>query len=307
MIVDLLDIIEGLERTTNEEEFYYNPENGEIISQIDLPNYDGDEECIPLPTKREIDDYGIMQSFVAEQPEGKAKEWLSNAIHGRGAFRMFRATAERFGLIQDWYQYRDRMYRATAIEWCEYYGIEYTSSLTDIYDDDEETDEEEYIPPVKTERTPLRIVNITKDNISSIVYMADACRCERNKLTDNETVSDLEEAENDLRRILKEGSMIMAVSDQGRFIGYAVLCDNELCEIYVRPENRKQGVGKMLMKEAEKAAGVLEMRVEPNNDGMLYFLQKQGYNLLTELTVTKGNGEKEQCYSFGEHSFKGGK
>ena len=64
------------------------------------------ERFYPFPTKYEIHEYGIMESFVEELPSGKARDELAGAIRGRGAFRgvqkwdlIFRyRTAQRIGI-----------------------------------------------------------------------------------------------------------------------------------------------------------------------------------------------------------------
>ena len=48
------------------------------------------ERFYPFPTKYEIHEYGIMESFVEELPSGKARDELAGAIRGRGAFRRFK-------------------------------------------------------------------------------------------------------------------------------------------------------------------------------------------------------------------------
>ena len=48
------------------------------------------ERFYPFPTKYEIHEYGIMESFVEELPSGKARDELAGAIRGWGAFRRFK-------------------------------------------------------------------------------------------------------------------------------------------------------------------------------------------------------------------------
>ena len=50
---------------------------------------------------------------------------LERALHGRGAFRMFKDTVHRLGLQDAWYAFRDRALREIAIDWCEANGIEW--------------------------------------------------------------------------------------------------------------------------------------------------------------------------------------
>ena len=41
------------------------------------------------------------------------------AIHGAGAFRMFKSVIRRRGMEKDWHSFRDRALEQIAREWCE--------------------------------------------------------------------------------------------------------------------------------------------------------------------------------------------
>jgi hypothetical protein len=66
-----------------------------------------------------------MKSFCLSVKNTGHREELLDAIHGRGAFRHFRSTAERLGLVDDWYKYREAAFGRIATEWLEAAGIPY--------------------------------------------------------------------------------------------------------------------------------------------------------------------------------------
>lgn len=77
-----------------------------------------------LPTSFEIDDYSIMEDFIAGLPP-RPQEILENAIRGKGAFRRFKDSVRRIGLEQAWYDFQEDSYKRQAIRWCDEEGIEY--------------------------------------------------------------------------------------------------------------------------------------------------------------------------------------
>lgn len=88
-------------------------EREEIIKRIE-----GEDGWAALPDSFDIHEWDIMRRFSAEQEE-PTRSQLMDAIHGKGAFRMFRSAAERLGLLQDWYDYRDAYLENMAREWLE--------------------------------------------------------------------------------------------------------------------------------------------------------------------------------------------
>ena len=83
------------------------------------------EDYLALPSKFDIDNYGIMRSFCSSVGDKGLAEELHSAIRGRGTFRRFRDTVQRHGMLDDWNRFRDKALRDVAIEWCEGNGIGY--------------------------------------------------------------------------------------------------------------------------------------------------------------------------------------
>lgn len=134
MKVKLEDIIDAIETTDRYTEAFIDRETGEFVyisdmamtrSEIEEASDRLDEHGFyRLPTSFEINDYGIMEDFIAGLPP-HPQEILENAIRGKGAFRRFKDSVRRIGLEQAWYDFQEDTYKRQAIRWCEEEGIEY--------------------------------------------------------------------------------------------------------------------------------------------------------------------------------------
>lgn len=87
------------------------------------------ERFIQFPTRYEIHEYSIMDSFVDYLPPGKIKSELSSAIRGKGAFRRFKQTIRFHGIEQLWYDYQANAYRELAERWCNENNIQFERSV----------------------------------------------------------------------------------------------------------------------------------------------------------------------------------
>ncbi|MCI0429256.1 MAG: UPF0158 family protein [Rhodospirillales bacterium] len=82
-------------------------------------------EWLALPSKFDIHEYSIMKQFCLDLPDGEQREALLDAIHGSGAFRRFKGLVHRYGIQQQWYDYRDREIEAVVANWLDAQGIAY--------------------------------------------------------------------------------------------------------------------------------------------------------------------------------------
>ena len=140
-MINLDIIVEALEMTDNETEFFFDREKNDtvMLSQYsddyqqvsDMIDEDEDDRFIRLPTQREINEYGMMEEFVSSVQNDSQKAALENAISGRGAFRRFKDTVIRFGIEKNWYAFRDKEYLRVAREWCEKNDVEYEPADAD--------------------------------------------------------------------------------------------------------------------------------------------------------------------------------
>ena len=123
-------VIEAVEGADENCQFFANVKTGEVDCCIDPMfsgfQYDDDafegEEWLALPDRFERDDWGAMRDF-AYALGGSVGEDLLDDIHGRGAFRAFRFTVERRGLLGSWYAFKDERLRHLAEEWLDEQGL----------------------------------------------------------------------------------------------------------------------------------------------------------------------------------------
>ena len=60
-----------------------------------------------------------MERFIGTVEDAEAVEQLWRAIKGKGAFRYFKDTASRLGLLEDWYRYRADAMKEFVMDWAE--------------------------------------------------------------------------------------------------------------------------------------------------------------------------------------------
>ena len=323
MKIKLSRLVEAIYMLSDDAGGYYSPSKEDLVypyidgySEEESEEMMAEEGLIPLPDKYDRDDYGNMKRFIAEKTSGEAKEWLTNAIRGRGAFRMFRATVERFGLLEEWYDYQEKCYLGLALEWCSEHGIEYDDSdynySNAAKDEEEEEDPEDtsdfvHFTPVKEEKadiTPVTkveekpekkrditytLTQLRKDTVNRAVYMAADFADMMNHTKDQ----DIERAEERLSALVENGGILVCMEDHGRGIGYACAekKDDGYCitEAYVREEYRKKGIGEDLVKSLEEIADQKTgAKLYLGNTKAAAFASKMGYGKVTAVELGKG-------------------
>ncbi len=150
MIVDIRKIADELEMQSDDYLSFLNLDTGEVetvskelLSEIEESEEEYDKEheddeewklgvsivttdrWVRLPTKRDVHDWEIMESFAESLEPGKARGDLERAVHGSGAFRNFRAALDRHKLKERWYAFRTAALRDIAIEWCEEHKLQW--------------------------------------------------------------------------------------------------------------------------------------------------------------------------------------
>jgi hypothetical protein len=151
--VKLKDIIEGLDFQSDECFSYLNTTTGEVVSVTteelraaeedepleDFPDWQHDairiardivetDHYLPLPDRFEIHEYSIMECFCLSVDDEDMRDDLCDAIRGRGAFRRFKDRMQLYGMVEEWYRYRDAALREIAVAWCDEHGIPYTET-----------------------------------------------------------------------------------------------------------------------------------------------------------------------------------
>ena len=84
------------------------------------------DRFLPLPKKKQIHTFAIMEEYVATSPRLKPKERekLRAALDGAGPFKRFREEVKRQKLEDDWLRYRDARFEQMARDWCAEHGID---------------------------------------------------------------------------------------------------------------------------------------------------------------------------------------
>ena len=286
-----MDVIDAIDTINEDETYFYSIQDEEIVYVLE--DDEDDEFFIPLPTKEEVNDYQIMVNFTETIEDDKKQDWFENAIRGKGAFRRFRATLERFGMETQWYDYLEASHRELAIEWCEQHGIVYDTSVRseEVDDDWDEEDVVKEKEPIKQIQIPLRFVRIDDDNYMSALSLCDTYLQELDQYEGVASSSDYDRAQDYLEEALEEKDMYV-LSDHGRFIAMAI-CRMDgsittITDLCVVKDKRRSGVARKLISEIQKEeVQPLQFEVPTNNPIMHAFLQAIGYAKILHTTYTK--------------------
>jgi hypothetical protein len=90
---------------------------------------DSGKRFVDAPDKFDFHEYRQMERFIGTVEDAEAAEQLWRAIKGKGAFRYFKDTASRLGLLEAWYQYRDNAMKKYVVEWADAHGVPYADDL----------------------------------------------------------------------------------------------------------------------------------------------------------------------------------
>ena len=84
---------------------------------------DSGARFVRAPTKFDFDEYRQMERFIGTVENSEAAERLWRAIKGKGAFRRFKDTAERLGLLKQWFAHRDEALKRYVRGWAEAHHV----------------------------------------------------------------------------------------------------------------------------------------------------------------------------------------
>ena len=144
--VKLSDLTDDLEISCEETSSYVDLQTGEVVAVWDSSlreAEEGDEKAgeglpdwrkkefetaraivasfgdrfIPAPTMYDFHEYRHMERFIGTVEDDEAVEQLHRAIKGRGAFRHFKNTASRLGLLERWFAYREAALKDFVRDW----------------------------------------------------------------------------------------------------------------------------------------------------------------------------------------------
>ncbi len=83
----------------------------------------GDQRYLALPDKFDFHEYRHLERFISKVTDARISEQLWRAIKGKGAFRHFKDAADRLGLLDDWFAYRDAAVKRFMLDWAEVNGV----------------------------------------------------------------------------------------------------------------------------------------------------------------------------------------
>ena len=148
-VISLREVVEAIETLSDDCVSYLDPDSGEIItvteeerrlaedeSLDDVPEWQRElllkirvllqSDCfLELPDRFDIHEWSIMEEFARGQENDRIRQELLDAIHGAGAFRMFRSLIRRLGIEQSWYQFREKALTEIARDWLEEHKLRY--------------------------------------------------------------------------------------------------------------------------------------------------------------------------------------
>src|SRR5438552_3520794 len=116
--VELDSLCEALEDHSDDAHWWINPSDGHVgVEGVDHdePAPDGALFIEPLPSR---ESYRDLEDFIARVRHPRAREMLSRAIAGRGAFRRFKDTLFEFPELREaWFHFHDTRMERRALEW----------------------------------------------------------------------------------------------------------------------------------------------------------------------------------------------
>jgi len=137
-----------------------------------------------------------------------------------------------------------------------------------------------------------RILNLTQDFVKMVIEM----RMVLESLNKTDIKISYEDAALESKGYFTENRQVFGIYKNDEIIGYSVLkiedCICWLDWLYVKPEFRGSSIASDLFDHAETFAKELEndqlyIWVHPDNQPMLRFLQKKGYDVLNLIEVKK--------------------
>jgi hypothetical protein len=151
VVVSLKDVVDAIDLPSNEWTSYLNPKTGEIVTvteedrdvvgdedldEQDLPEWQRESvtkarealesgDFLALPDKFEIHEWAMMERFSSDQASAARREELSDAIHGRGAFRSFRSAIRRLAIEDAWFRFRQLAFEEIAKDWLQAHDVSF--------------------------------------------------------------------------------------------------------------------------------------------------------------------------------------
>lgn len=144
MTLDLDDLIDAMMNSDPRVTYYLDTKSGEIImrsenlpirelNEIDDELDEAWDHILEVPGQREVGGLTINRRFIWDLPEGKAKDALSAALSGKGAYRRFKDAANNYNLLDRWFEFEDDWYTQFARQWCADNEVAFTEIPKIVY------------------------------------------------------------------------------------------------------------------------------------------------------------------------------
>ena len=92
---------------------------------------DSGQRFVSPPDKFEFHEYRQMERFIGTVRNAEAADQLSQTMRAKGAFRYFKDTADRLGLLNQWFQYRNDAMKEFVVDWAEDNNVPYEDDVKD--------------------------------------------------------------------------------------------------------------------------------------------------------------------------------
>ncbi|WP_343069412.1 UPF0158 family protein [Geomicrobium halophilum] len=76
--------------------------------QLEDAIIDDFDTYVPVPEGFEINDYHLMETFIATLESEHKQEKLARTIQGKGAFRRFKDLVIELNVADEWYDYQEQ-------------------------------------------------------------------------------------------------------------------------------------------------------------------------------------------------------
>jgi hypothetical protein len=151
IVVSLKDAVLALDTMSDELQSYLNLKTGEWVTLSnevisiakddrdinDSPEWEQEmiiqardvletDDYLQLPDRYEINEYSIMEEFIRSL-NGRIRDNLLDQICGKGAFGRFKNAIHRYGIEDQWFEFREKALEKIVIAWLEENNIRYIS------------------------------------------------------------------------------------------------------------------------------------------------------------------------------------
>jgi predicted nucleotidyltransferase len=122
--VDLRALADAMEDNSLEFAWCVDPRTGEVVAFAAAVSEQPGDDMIPIEPLSSPESYADMELFVERVRDARARDLLSRAIQGRGAFRRFKDTLIEFPELRSaWFAFHDARMQRRALRWLAHQGL----------------------------------------------------------------------------------------------------------------------------------------------------------------------------------------